>query len=175
MNAIDGSLSKIFGDGYIKGKRRAKKVALNYMRAYGKLFALTFLEVFVGLLLLKIPYALIMAVCIASVDILPVLGAGAILLPWSLAMFLCGDHRMSLALVVLYGVITIVRQIAEPRILGARLGIHPLMSLFCVTLGVGLFGWIGVFVGPIFASIATGALRSDSESTVNTDHLTCDK
>lgn len=162
MKGINDLFYKTFGNGYIKGKRRVKKVALNYLRAYGKLFILTFVEVFVGLLMIRTPYALIMAICIAAVDILPVFGAGAILLPWSVAVFLCGDHRMSLALVVLYGAITIVRQIVEPRILGDGLGIHPLMSLFCVSVGFGLFGGIGILIGPIFASLVAESLREKS-------------
>lgn len=166
MKGINDFFYRSFGNSYIKGKKRVKKVALNYLRAYGKLFILTFVEVFVGLLIIKTPYALIMAICIAAVDILPIFGAGTILLPWSAAVFLWGDHRMSLALVMLYGVITIVRQIAEPRILGNGLGIHPLLSIFCVSVGFGLYGGIGILIGPIFASVVAESLKEQSSNCI---------
>ena len=132
-------------------RRRAKHVLAGYGRAYLILFGLTFFEVFVGLLILKIPYAFLIALAVAGVDILPLLGAGAVLIPWAILLFVGGNAQTALWILVLYGVLCIVRQIAESHLLGTSLGVHPLLSLFCVFVGWQLFGFFGMLLGPAVA------------------------
>lgn len=132
-------------------RRRAQRVLTGYGRAYLILGALTFAEVLVGLWILKMPYAFLIALAVAAVDILPFLGSGIVLVPWSVFLILGGNVSAGLGLLILYGVLTLVRQIAEPHLLGGSLGVHPLLSLFCVFVGWQLFGLLGMFLGPAAA------------------------
>ena len=131
----------------IKLKGAAKK----YAKAYLILMTLTFAEIFIGLLLLKVRYAFLIALCIAAIDILPVLGAGIVLVPWAVCALLLGDTHVGLGLLVLYGVVTIMRQIAEPRVIGSSMGIHPAAALFSSYVGIKLFGFLGIILGPAAA------------------------
>lgn len=132
-------------------RKTAKRALFSYIRAYLLIWLMTFGEVLIGLLILDQPYAWLIAVGIATVDLLPVLGSGTVLLPWAGVQLLLQRYSFGIGLLILYGVITIVRQIVEPHIVGGSLGIHPLASLFFVLLGFQLFGFWGMLLGPIAA------------------------
>ena len=134
-----------------------------YAKAYLLLFLLTFVEVLCGLLILRRPYAFLVAFVIATVDILPVLGTGTVLIPWAVILLLSGQYRTGLGLLILYGVVTVVRQIAEPHLIGGTLGIHPLATLFFLFVGVRLFGFAGVLLAPLAALLFRETRRMREE------------
>ena len=124
---------------------------------------LTFVEVFVGLLTIGTRYAFLLAAVVAIVDILPVFGAGTVLIPWAVVSLLMKDYQTGMGLLALYGVITIVRQVAEPRIVGESLGIHPLATLVAMFTGLSLFGLTGMLLGPFVVMIAKEMLEAGRE------------
>lgn len=119
-----------------------------YIRAYLLIMLLTFVEVFIGLILLRKQYAFLMAIVVAVVDILPVFGAGSVLIPWAVGAIIMKDFKTGFGLLILFGIMTIIRQIAEPKIVGESLGIHPLVTLFAMFAGLSLFGITGMLLGP---------------------------
>jgi sporulation integral membrane protein YtvI len=131
----------------------AWRVLRRYLRAYGLLWLLTFGEVLVGLLILRRPYAFLVAFGVATVDLLPIVGAGSVLIPWAGSLFLLGKPAIAAGLMILYGVVTVVRQIAEPYLVGGSLGIPPVVTLLCMALGLVLFGFWGVLLGPVAALV----------------------
>ncbi len=134
-------------------KKQLVGTVVSVLRAYTLLFLLTFSELAVGFLLLKLPLALLLALFIAFVDILPVFGAGTVLLPWSLAEFLNKNTKMGLCLLALYGIITVIRQTAEPKLVSHAVGLHPLITLGAMYVGSALFGVKGLVLCPIAAVI----------------------
>lgn len=134
-------------------KEQIFEVILSVLRAYTLLFLLTFSELTVGFLILKLPYALLAALLTALVDILPVLGAGTVLIPWSLAEFFMKNTKMGLCLLALYGIMTVIRQAAEPKLLSHAVGMHPLATLAALYIGAKLCGFIGLILFPIAAVI----------------------
>lgn len=156
-----------------KGRRRLGGVLRCYARAYLLLFLLTFAEIFIGLLILRRSYAFLLALVIAVVDILPVLGTGTVLIPWAIVMLISGQYRVGLGLLILYGIVTIVREIAEPHLIGGSLGIHPLASLFFMFAGLKLFGLIGMLLGPFAAlllkELVWGPKKAEAEPHTPTD------
>ena len=121
--------------------------------AYGKIMLLTFFELTVGLHILGIKNALVIAFLIAIFDVLPVLGTGGIMLPWILISFLNNQVKTGVGLLILYIVITVIRNIIEPKIVGKQIGLHPLLMLMCMYLGARLFGFLGIFILPILILI----------------------
>ena len=120
------------------------------LRAYGLLMLLTFGELTAGLLLLRVPYAILLAALIAVVDILPVLGTGTVLVPWSVFCLLQGNMKLFGGLVALYIVITVVRNILEPRLVSHQIGLSPLVTLFFMYLGLkATGGLVGMLLFPI--------------------------
>ena len=132
-------------------KREAFGTALDYLRAYLSVTFLVFSMLLVGFLILRVEYSFILALVFALLDLLPVLGVGLFLLPWSLGCFFFGNWQMGVGLLLLFLVVVTVRQIAEPKILGSRLGLHPLLILGSMYVGLGLFGGVGVILGPLVA------------------------
>lgn len=133
-----------------------------YAAAYFWLFLITFLELYLGLLLLGRRYALLIALLLALVDMLPLFGAGVFVVPWGIILILQGDLRVGIGLLVLLGLMSIVRQIVEPRLVGKKLGIHPLASLCSMYVGLRLFGIWGMLLAPV-AVLVIKETRSASE------------
>ena len=133
--------------------RRVLRSLVGMARAYLAIYALTFFESLAGLLLLGAPLPFLLAAFIATVDILPVLGAGLVLIPWGVMSMLFGNMGFGTGILILYGIITLVRQIAEPKIVGDNLGIHPLISIVLMLFGVSLFGISGALAAPVCAVV----------------------
>ncbi len=136
-----------------------------YLRSYTVLFFITLGLTLVGLLLLGVRYALLVAFLIAAVDLLPILGVGSVLCPWACVSFLLGRTALGIGLLALWLLVTVVRQTVEPRLLGGRLGLHPLLTLFAMYAGLKLFGIMGMLLAPIAAASVKSLLPSPKSST----------
>ncbi len=130
------------------------------LRGYLTIMVLTFFELLIGLKILGVKYALIISVVTAVVDILPVLGSGTVLVPWAVGSALTGNPSRAVGLIVLYIMITIVRNVSEPKIIGDKLGVHPVLMLASVFLGLRIFGGAGVIIAPIAVIIAKSVLET---------------
>ncbi|MBQ7474950.1 MAG: sporulation integral membrane protein YtvI [Clostridia bacterium] len=119
-----------------------------YLRAYLAIMVVTFCELFVGFIVLGFRYSFLIAAAVAIVDILPVLGSGTVLFPWATVLFLIGDFKRAIGLLVLLGIMSVVRQIIEPKLLGKYMGHHPFVSLFSAYLGFTLLGVPGLIAAP---------------------------
>ena len=136
-------------------KQVFSKTILKMVRAYGIIMLITFGELFLGfsiLTLLKImnnPNYVWIAVVIAIFDILPIAGSGGILIPWALISLVLGKVPQAIGLIVIYVIITFLRQYIEPKIVGDSLGVHPLITLMGLYFGLKLFGFLGMFIVPL--------------------------
>jgi len=127
----------------------ASNILGKYVKAYALIMLVTFTEVFIGLSILGVNGALPIAAFTAVVDILPVLGTGGIVIPWGLFALVQGNFFLGLGLLVLYVIITVIRNVIEPRLVGQQIGLHPIVVLLCMYAGVKLFGVVGLFALPI--------------------------
>lgn len=124
-----------------------------YLRAYSLIFLITFAELTVGLLCAGIDHFVLIALGIAVFDILPILGSSMIMLPWSIITLLRGNYQQGIILFVVYLVVVIVRQFIEPKIVGERVGLHPLITLVAMYVGLKLFGGLGMLALPITCAV----------------------
>lgn len=120
-----------------------------YIKSFTIIFFMTFAELAIGLALLKIRYAVPVAMGIAVFDLMPVLGTGGILLPWIVVSAILGDFGRAIGIAVLYVAITAVRNTVEPRLVGDQIGLHPLATLVAMILGLKLIGLLGMFLFPV--------------------------
>lgn len=125
-----------------------KRTALQFLKSYLVLFLITFAGLFLGFTLLRETYAFLFALITAVVDGLPIFGMGIVMIPLAIFRFMTGDAVYGIGLCVLYLVLTVLRQILEPKILGAGLGVHPLFMLFAMYLGLQWFGVGGMLIAP---------------------------
>ena len=126
---------------------------LKCLASYALILCITFLEISVGLTVLRVPNAILIALCIAVFDILPVLGTGGIMIPWGIISLIMGKWVLGLGLLALYLIITVIRNIIEPKIVGHQVGLHPVVTLLSMLAGLQLFGIIGLFGFPITLSL----------------------
>lgn len=132
-------------------RRRLCHVSLRYLRAYLTLFFLCAVELLIGFLLLRVEYAFLLALLVSIVDLLPVLGVGSVLLPWATVALIKRNFPLGFGLLILYLTVTVLRQIAEPRILGGSLGLSPLFTLVTGYACYRLFGVLGFLLSPFVA------------------------
>ncbi len=134
--------------------RQLKTLVLSWLKAQLKLSGVTFLVSVAGFWILGIPRALLWSGVVALVDAFPILGTGAVLVPWSIISFLQADPFRAFGLLGLYGVGTLVRTVLEPRLVGKHLGLDPLVTLISLYVGFRLFGLPGMLLSPMIAVAA---------------------
>lgn len=118
-----------------------------YFKAQFKIMGVVFAILLVGFTLMQIRFSILLAIAIAFLDFLPFFGTGTALFPWAIYKFLVGDYKMVAALVILYGVTQLVRQLIQPKLVGDSMGLNPLYTLFLLYLGYR----VGSVLGMIFA------------------------
>ena len=137
-----------------------KTVLMGWLKAQMKLSGVTFGILTVCLLLLRIPHAPLWGFLAALVDAFPILGTGAVLVPWSFVSFVQGDAFRAFGLLGAYGAVTLTRTILEPRLVGRQLGLDPLVTLVCLYAGFRLWGILGMILAPMLAVTAAQLARS---------------
>lgn len=142
-------------DRYAPYLHTLKKTVSGWLLAQAKLVGITFCILAAGFLLLRITHPFLWAAATCLVDILPVLGTGTVLIPWSLVCFLQGDTLQAVGLLAIYAIISLLRSVLEPRMVGKELGLDPLVTLFAIYAGYRLWGLPGMLLAPILAVTAT--------------------
>lgn len=135
-----------------------------YLKVQAMLVGITFAELWVLFLLMGQSRPLLLAVVVALVDALPVLGAGTVLLPWSVYSLIIGSTAQGMALLVGYLAISAVRNAIQAKLMDDQLGLHPVVSLICIYVGWKLAGFAGMLILPIAAVVLqrlndTGVIR----------------
>lgn len=138
---------------------RTKQVTFSTLGKMGKAYSIilfvTFMEMLLGLSFLKLihvydsGYIFAIAFITAVVDIIPVLGTGTILIPWALWSLFTGDVGLGIGLLVVYAIISVIRQVIEPKLVASQLGLPPFVTIMAMYIGSQLFGFIGLFLLPI--------------------------
>ena len=124
-----------------------------FLKAYSIIISITFVELSIGFWILGIPTPFLFGLVIGLIDIMPILGTGTILLPWSIISLIMGNTKIGVGMLVLYIFITVVRQILEPKIVGQQIGLHPIVTLMLMYVGAQLMGILGLLILPIMTTI----------------------
>lgn len=126
----------------------------SYLKAEMILVVIAFIQVLIGLYILKwiglnVEYPFLAALGIGFVDALPILGSGTVMVPWAFVSAINGDIRLAIGVLIIFAIISIVRQFIEPKIVSNQIGIHPIFTLIAMYTGFKLIGVFGLLVGPI--------------------------
>ncbi len=125
-----------------------------YIKAQLILMCITFAIASAALWSLGISYPLVIGLIIGAVDALPFFGTGIIMFPWAAITLLEGNYFLAAALVVVHLICQLMRQILEPRIVSAQIGVHPILTLVSVYVGLKLFGVAGMLLAPAATMLA---------------------
>lgn len=129
-----------------------------YIKAEITLSIITFLIVLTGLNIfylfgMEVEYPILMAILIGFVDALPILGAGSVMVPWSVILFLNNRNSLGFAILGLYIFVVIAKQLIEPKLVSNNIGIHPIFTLLAMYTSFKIIGVIGLLIGPIILII----------------------
>lgn len=124
-------------------------------KAYLLIILVTFSEMMIGLSILKLlgifnsGYTVIIALVTAIIDVIPVLGTGTILIPWTVISLILGNYPMAIGVGAMYVTITVIRQIVEPKLVAGQLGLPPFVTISAMYIGLKTMGVFGVFIAPM--------------------------
>ncbi len=138
------------------------KSILKIVKSYALLMLLTFTELTIGFLIIGVNNPIMLAAIIAVVDVLPVLGTGAILIPWGIFSLVNGNIWLAVGLLLLYLAITVIRNFIEPKIIGDQVGLYPLLTLVAMFVGLRFAGLLGMLGFPIIIIIISGLQKRGS-------------
>lgn len=124
------------------------RALVGYFRAQAMLISITAGITVTGLSILGVEYAFTMGLLVGICDVLPILGPGAVLVPWTIISLIGGSYKLAASLACLYIIIIVQRQIMEPKLVAENLGVHPLATLAAIFIGLKLLGVWGIFLGP---------------------------
>lgn len=125
-----------------------------YLKAELILVVISFFISLVGLYIFyflgwNIEFPLIIALGIAFVDALPIFGSGTVMIPWAGILAFSGDIKLAIGIFALWCLMSIVRQLIEPKIVSGQIGIHPIFTLIAMYTGFKFIGIWGLLLGPI--------------------------
>jgi sporulation integral membrane protein YtvI len=138
-----------------------KRALFGFIRAQLTLISITAIIMFVGLLILNVPYAFTIAFFVGLLDLMPYLGVGTILIPWIAYLFLTDNMELGAGLTVVYAVIIVVRQLLEPKLVASNVGLDPLLTLIALFVGLNLYGFLGLVAGPVTVVILLALHRAN--------------
>ncbi len=143
------------GKKLVNAKQTMVKGVGKLIKAYVTIMFITFCEVFLGLNLMRLigvydgGYIPIIAFVVCIVDIIPVLGTGTVLIPWAIYSLVTGNIGLGIGLIILYAVITVLRQAIEPKLVANQVGLPSIVTIIAMFLGGRLFGVFGVILLPL--------------------------
>lgn len=152
---ILGAMSRESGERLIAAKRTVTRGVGKLFKAYGTIMLITFTEMFIGLSLMKLigvyqgGYIAIISLVTCVVDIVPVLGTGTVVLPWAVISLFMNNFGLGFSLIILYVVITVIRQIIEPKLVANQVGLPAIVTIMAIFLGGKVFGALGILILPL--------------------------
>ena len=155
-SCLPASVRDRVGETVVTGVDSIRKILGSYIL----IMIMSFGELSIGFLLLGVPYAVGVALLVAVIDIMPVLGTGLVLIPWAIIAAVLGSYKMAIGVAILYVVMLAVRNVVEPKLVGQQMGLHPLVTLIAMFMGLQLFGLAGLFGFPIALSLYFKMVKS---------------
>ena len=130
-----------------------------YLRAEFLLSVVVFFILLVGFFVIGQPYGLLLALVLAVMDFIPIIGAGTVMVPWAVVDLFMGNYFHAVQLMVIWGAIALFRRVGEPKFVGDQTGLSPIASLISIYIGWRLAGVLGMILGPTIALIALNLIR----------------
>ena len=141
-------------------------VMKKYVLSYLIILLITYFVILLGLWMLRVAHAPVIAMFISLLDILPIIGVGTILIPWGIIEIVLGNSVQGIGLIVLFAVNAVIRQLSEPKIVGKSLDLHPIVTLMMIYVGYSLFGFVGMLLLPMISVGVSAILKSNNSAKI---------
>lgn len=127
-------------------RRSFRNAVGGYFKAQFKIECWIYILLVIGLMILGVDYAFLVAFGIALLDFLPVFGTGTVMVPWAIIELLSENYRMMFGLLVIWLVGQLVRQVIQPKIVGDSIGMDAIPTLFLLYIGYRVAGVLGMIL-----------------------------
>ncbi len=127
-------------------RRSFRNAVGGYFRAQFKIECWIYILLVIGLMILGVDYAFLVAFGIAVLDFLPVFGTGTVMVPWAVIELLSENYRMMFGLIAIWLVGQLVRQLIQPKIVGDSIGMDAIPTLFLLYIGYRVAGVLGMIL-----------------------------
>ncbi len=134
-----------------------------YFRAQLIMMCIMFCVIFIGMLILSVESPAIIALIVALVDGVPILGTGTVLIPWAIVSLITGKFPLAIGLVILYVCALLVRQLCEPKVVSSQIGLAPIITITAMYVGFSVAGIFGLILGPITAMVVIKTIEIERE------------
>lgn len=141
-------------------KHTALGAFAGYVRAEVIISIGVFAILLVGFLLIRQPYAVLLALLLAVLDFIPIIGSGTVMVPWAILDLMTGNWFHAVGLMVVWGIICVFRRVAEPKAVGSQTGLSPILSLVSMYVGMQLAGVLGMILGPVLFLVILNVCRT---------------
>lgn len=154
LDQIEHHLPKVWVRKIAKHLKELIQTLGGYLKAEATLVLVSFVISLIGLYFLQfrgfaVEYPLLMALFIGFVDALPILGSGTVMIPWAIICAINGDINLGIAIIVLLIIMSVARQVLEPKLVSKNIGVHPIFTLIAMYTGFKVIGIMGLLIGPI--------------------------
>jgi len=167
---IAESIASLFPKRLVESYRIVRQGLLEslvgYMKGQLMVMGLVSSVCIAGLFIIGSPYAILVGIGIGIFDLIPIFGAGGILITWAVYHFIAGNFSFGVGLLVIYGVVFLTRQMLESRIIGEQIGIHPILLLMSIYVGIFTMGPIGILAGPLIALTIKTTMEADFSASI---------
>lgn len=161
---VQAGVHKIVGEKNVKRLHSIKCEMQKYLGGYIKaqciIMCVASIIIFTGLSILRVEYALLIAVTIAIFDALPFFGSGGILIPWSIISFINSDVKSGVGMLIIYLTIMFTRQMIEPKIVSKNIGMNPILTLMSMYVGYRTLSIGGMILGPVILMITVSLYKA---------------
>lgn len=169
-------LTQSMDEGLLRFLSDVRAIALGafggYLKAEFLLSVGVFFILLVGFTMIRQPYGLLLALGLAVLDFIPILGAGTVMIPWAFIALFTGDFRTAVELMVIWGVIAVFRRVMEPKFVGDQTGLSPILSLVSIYVGMKLAGVLGMIFGPILLLVCLNLAKMGAFQGIHLDLTT---
>lgn len=139
---------------------KMREGVLQYVKAQLLMASVTAIGTTAGLFFLHLKYSLLLGLIAGLLDLIPLLGAGILFLPWIFYLFFSENHALVIGLTLLYLAITLIRQFLEPRLVARSIGLSPILIMISLFLGVNWFGIVGFILSPFLLILFLSLIRA---------------
>lgn len=170
-NIVKKHVPKVFLEKLKRVFKETCGVAFNYIKAEAKLSLICFVIVLIGFWIMKlcgiqVDYPTSAAVITGIIDILPLLGAGIVLIPYAIYSFIIGNTAFAIGTILIWLIWAVLKQIIEPKVVSKQMGIHPIFTLIAMYTGYKLIGVLGLMLGPITILILKNIFKTTIDKGV---------
>lgn len=157
---VTGRMPSGVRDFFSHVKHTALGAFAGYVRAEVIISIGVFAILLVGFLLIRQPYAVLLALLLAVLDFIPIIGSGTVMVPWAILDLMTGNWFHAVGLMVVWGIICVFRRVAEPKAVGSQTGLSPILSLVSMYVGMQLAGVLGMILGPVLFLVVLNICRT---------------